>query len=182
MHIPSELLEVVDYDPNSGNLTWKDRPRSHFTTDGAWRSTNSRDSGAIAGCKQFKKNGDPIGAVVKFNGQLYLAHRIVWSKSIGVIGEGVFIDHRDGNPFNNRLDNLREASRSQNGMNRRVNRNNASGYKGVSWSKRIGKWKAAITVSKKDIHLGYFQSRWGAYAAYREASSVHHGEFATFRA
>jgi hypothetical protein len=85
-------------------------------------------------------------------------------------------DHRDGNGLNNQRFNLRECNKSQNQMNRRLFKNNTSGYKGVCGS--ADKWKAQIMVNKKYIYLGIFSSKEDAAEAYAEAAKKHFGEFA----
>jgi hypothetical protein len=87
------------------------------------------------------------------------------------------VDHRDGDGLNNRRDNLRLATRSQNMHNRRVNRNSKSGFKGVFWHKAGKKWMAQIKINGEPIYLGLFASPEEAHAAYRRASEQYHGEF-----
>ena len=88
-------------------------------------------------------------------------------------------DHIDRNPLNNRRENLRPATPSQNQFNRRKQRNNTSGYKGVGFSKEKGLWRAYIANdTKKFIHLGYFAKAEDAARAYDAAAIRFHGEFA----
>lgn len=65
------------------------------------------------------------------------------------------LDHRDRNPRNNRIDNLREATQSCNMRNTNLQRNNTSGVRGVSWSKRAKMWQAKIKIQRRQIGLGY---------------------------
>ncbi len=88
------------------------------------------------------------------------------------------IDHRDGNSLNNRRCNLRVATRSQNECNKGKPRNNTSGFRGVSFFKPHGKWKAQIVLNGKARHLGYFATPEEAHAAYVAARPIFHGEFA----
>lgn len=96
-----------------------------------------------------------------------------------IMGEpdGKFVDHIDGDGLNNRRSNLREATGAQNSRNSRLRRNNVSGFKGVSWIKRPGKWSAQIMVDGKQSHLGFFSDPKEAHAAYVRASEALHGEF-----
>jgi hypothetical protein len=80
------------------------------------------------------------------------------------------IDHIDGNPYNNRFNNLRLATRHQNGCNQKKHSNNTSGFKGVCWHKVIKKWQAYITVEGQRVGLGYFGTKEEAYAVYCEAA------------
>lgn len=89
------------------------------------------------------------------------------------------VDHIDGNRLNNIRENLRLASNSQNGKNRRISKLNKSGYKGVY--KVRDKWRVAIKVNYKLIHLGYFNTPEEAHKAYCEAAIKYHGEFARFK-
>jgi len=97
-----------------------------------------------------------------------------------ILGEplGVEVDHRDGDGLNNQRYNLRLATHSQNLCNRGKQRNNTSGYKGVSWFKRVGKWHARIQINGRDKHLGYFDILEEAARAYNVAALEHFGEFA----
>ena len=78
----------------------------------------------------------------------------------------------------NRRKNLRPATQTENNRNVGIQKNNTSGYKGVSWSKAARKWLAQITVDRAYIYLGVFVSKEEAYAAYCMAAFKYHGEFA----
>jgi hypothetical protein len=88
-------------------------------------------------------------------GVTYQCHRLAWFYVHGKWPIGV-IDHIDLNKSNNRIKNLRDTSKSGNEHNRGVRKDNKSGYKGVFWSSRERKWKAAIKANGKKIHLGTF--------------------------
>lgn len=88
------------------------------------------------------------------------------------------IDHKDMVRTNNRWDNLREANDIQNGQNRTVYANNRCGLKGVSWNSRAGKWLAGVTVNKKRIELGFFETPEEAHTVYAAAAIKYFGEFA----
>lgn len=90
------------------------------------------------------------------------------------------IDHRNRNSLDNRKSNLRFADNSQNQMNRGPDKNNTTGYKGVSFKKREGKFVARITVKslKKRIFLGHFLTARRAAKAYNKAALEYFGEFA----
>lgn len=88
------------------------------------------------------------------------------------------VDHRDGNGLNNRRGNLRAGTRGQNAANRRLGVNNRSGYKGVCWVKKTGRWLAQINVDKKKYTLGTFKDPWEAAQAYNKAALDAWGEFA----
>lgn len=105
----------------------------------------------------------------------YLAHRVAWLLSYGQTPE-TQIDHVNGNRSDNRLCNLRSATRFQNGQNTRLSSINTTGFKGVI--RHRGKYRADIRVQRKRIHLGYFETADAAYAAYCDAAYLYHGEFA----
>ena len=89
-------------------------------------------------------------------------------------------DHINKNSLDNRRSNLRPATYIQNGMNSGLRKNNTSGFKGVSWDKRKGKWKAAIMHNRKTKFLGYFDTPEEGHAAYCKAAVELVGEFACF--
>lgn len=91
---------------------------------------------------------------------------------------GVGADHIDGNGLNNTRANLRSASSSQNAFNRRIPSTNSSGFKGVSWHKRIRKWQAKIGCQGKVTYLGYFATAEEAARAYNAAARELFGEYA----
>lgn len=98
-------------------------------------------------------------------------HRLI----LGV-DDGVLVDHKDGDGLNNRRANLRPCTHAQNMFNRRLPRNNRSGFKGVYWHKN--RWYAKIQVDRKNIHLGAFTDVEQAAHAYDRAARIHFGEFA----
>jgi hypothetical protein len=90
---------------------------------------------------------------------------------------GQYVDHIDHDPLNNERHNLRICTNSENNMNRFLQSNNHSGYKGVSWSKVSSRWRAYIKARGKQIHLGLFDSKEAAARAYNAAVPTYHGEF-----
>jgi hypothetical protein len=92
--------------------------------------------------------------------------------------DGVDVDHKDGDGLNNLRKNLRFCTNAQNQRNRGVQSNNTSGYKGVYWFKRSGKWKVQIEVAGKKIYLGLYTDLIEAAKAYDTAARKYHGRFA----
>lgn len=89
------------------------------------------------------------------------------------------VDHIDGNGLNNQKANLRVCEPNQNQYNRLLQKNNTSGFKGVSFFPETGQWRARIGIGgKRRISLGLFPTKEEAYAAYCEAAKIHHREFA----
>ena len=85
-----------------------------------------------------------------------------------LIMSNTWIDHKDGNIFNNRKVNLRKCTRIENGRNRSLNKNSTSGYKGVYWNNSINKWNASIKTKEKIITVGRFDTKEEAIAFARE--------------
>lgn len=113
-------------------------------------------------------------AVSTSGGQTTYMHRAI----LGVTDPRVKVDHRNHNTLDNRRQNLRACTQSQNCANRRGPQlNGTSGYRGVSWNKREARWTARIGVNGRRINLGYFSTVPAAAAAYRAANKKHHGDF-----
>ncbi len=131
------------------------------------------------------KIGDVAGSLsstgyiyVSIGGKRHRVHRMIFLYHHGYLTNGLQIDHIDGNPGNNRIENLREVTGSQNLMNSRVQKNNISGIKGVYWNKESRKWSAKISVNGKDIFLGYHDFKGEAAAVVKAAREKYHGEYA----
>lgn len=88
------------------------------------------------------------------------------------------VDHRNGDGLDNRRANLRPATVAENARNSRVRSSNSSGFHGVGYYKRYGKWSARIRVFGRRIELGYFLTPEEAGRAYDAAAREHFGEFA----
>mgnify|MGYP001569182729 CR=1 FL=1 len=88
------------------------------------------------------------------------------------------IDHIDGNSLNNQKENLRVCSNAENLRNRSKQRNNFSGFKGVSWDKSRNNWRVAIQINKKDMFLGRFKTKEKAALTYNKAAKKYFKMFA----
>jgi len=154
----AELQRVLSYSPDVG--VWRRRV-----------PCGGNKVGDVAG------RVDPDGRTrIKINGRTYSAYRLAWFYMTGEWPPNQ-VDHKDGDPSNDRWDNLRLATQSQNKCNGPRQRNNKSGYKGVSFKMDMGKWRAAIKANGKYHHLGYFCSPSLAHLKYRLAAVKYHGEF-----
>lgn len=108
-----------------------------------------------------------------------LMHCIIFERMIGrPLQKGELVDHIDRDGLNNRRSNLRLATTSQNMQNRPRQKNNSSGYKGVTFHKKRGEWRAKISVNGVTNNLGIFSSPEAAARAYDAAAREHFGEFA----
>lgn len=115
--------------------------------------------------------------VIRINRVLYYAHRLAWLYMTGNWPSGQ-VDHRDGNPLNNRWSNLRIATQSLNNANAKLRRDSTSGLKGVTFHKRAKKWCAQIQWRGRHIYLGLFQSKTAAHNAYMKKATCLFGEYA----
>lgn len=160
------LVAALSYDGGTGVFTWR-----------SYR-TGTAPKGATAGNINTNKNGRKYLRIC-IDGKAFLAHRLAWFYVHGEWPE-LQIDHIDGDGLNNRIENLREATVSQQNQNRRMHKNNTSGVKGITWKKRRGKWQAQIEHQGKAIYLGSFENKEAAAEAYAVAAKKYHGEFARF--
>ena len=109
-------------------------------------------------------------------GQKVFVHRVVFLYHHGYIPKSV--DHINGVRTDNRIENLRPATSTENNRNRVIHKNNACGFKGVYLDKRRNNWVASITIGYKAKFLGSFGTPEEAHAAYLKAASLKFGEFA----
>ena len=91
------------------------------------------------------------------------------------------VDHINGDTLDNRKTNLRLATHKQNSCNRRTQKNNKAGARGVCWAKEQRKWKSFIRNNGKRMHLGYFDNLEDAKMAYYTAAKRYHKEFYSIR-
>jgi len=152
------LCEILNYDPNTGEFRWR-------------ISGNGRRLRDIAGSLNSKGY-----IVIGINGQIYYAHRLAWLWTHGTWPADQ-IDHINGDRADNRLSNLREATRSLNAQNiRTASKDSASGFLGISFRKDTGRWQARIQVKDRRLSLGYFSTPEEASAAYLTAKRrLHEG-------
>jgi hypothetical protein len=129
--------------------------------------------GSKAGCKKPRKEGH---IYIGIKNQMYGLHRIIFAFHYGYTPD--FIDHKDRNKLNNKIENLRECSWTQNITNMGLLKSNSSGFKGVTWDKKRSKWLAQIGVNGKNKHLGYLDDIAVAAKTYDAFAKELFGDFA----
>lgn len=157
----AELLRLLSYDTTTGEFHWcAPRPKIRV--------------GQRAGYRHHKGY-----RCLEIDGKHYSEHRLAWFYVTGRWPTKQ-IDHRDRVRDNNRFDNLREATNSQNRANSRTS--NKHGLKGVRYHPWLKDkpWEAQIMKDRKNRSLGCYATKEEAHAAYCEAARELHGEFARF--
>jgi hypothetical protein len=154
------LHKLFTYDPAVGGLTWLVDRRG------------GAKAGDRAGC--LETNGYRR---CKVKGKSHYEHRLIWLYVHGTLPTN-HIDHINGARDDNRLSNLREATKAQNGANQGKHSNNTSGHKGIYRDKPTRKWKVQLNVDTTRIYLGCFTNLEDAIAARSAAERQYHGEFA----
>lgn len=186
LKLPSQeaLSRLLTYDPLTGQLFWKERKREDCTSSRRWLHFNRTRAGKEAGHKHIQSSGKPHAIVLRFmcdgKDNWFLAHRVIYALMGVDIPEGMMIDHKNCNPFDNRWENLRLATASQNCANSRgIKRTKMENFglpKGVTmWGKR---YKVQIHRDGKKRHVGVYSTAAEASAAYLEEATKEHGEFA----
>lgn len=153
------VLEVLSYSAETGLFTWIAPPKQHP------RMLN-KEAGGV------KTKGY---IQIKIDGKKYAAHRLAWLVAHGE-WPAFDIDHANGNPADNSIKNLRPATNPQNQANRKRNTGKVVA-KGVRKIKS-GRFQARISVEKRQIALGTFDSESEAVSAYMRAATKSYGEFA----
>lgn len=173
-HIAPEILkQLLAYDPDTGALTWKERPLKMFETGKNPSRHHKRWNTQFAGkpaLSYVSKGGYKVGAI--FNNDLY-AHRVIWALCHDEWPQD-HIDHINGDKLDNRICNLRVVTKQENACNMKRHKANTSGYTGVAWSTAANKWRAYITHEGKRVSLGVYVDIEEAAKA-RKAAEVKYG-------
>jgi len=164
------LHECFTYDPETGVLTWKERPLHHFKNPLAQHNWNLKKAGRPAGWPHWKRY-----VLVTLRPHTLSVHRVIWAMQTGEWP--MHIDHANHNRADNRWINLRDCTIRQNTWNRaRPERDLPRGVTLV----RGHRFRALAKIRQKQIHLGYFDTPEEAHAAWRAFVEAGRGEF--FRA
>jgi hypothetical protein len=148
------LKEMLEYDPHTGLFKWKVK-KSHIVFPG-------RPAGCL---NKFGYMRIGIG------GKSYMAHKLAWFYYYGT-WPITDTDHINRERADNRICNLREATRSQNTLNTKTHRNHTSGVRGVDWVKNCQKWMARIQVNGSRQTIGLFRNLDDAIKAREEAEKL----------
>lgn len=163
--------QLVEY-RTDGTLVWKERKLNGMWSIGQERRWNTRYAGSRAGGRGAHYNS--ITAL----GTTCPEHRVIWILHYGQPPSGMYFDHINGNKRDNRIENLRLASRKENKFNSKVRADSHCMLRGVG--KVPAGWNARIQIGDKRVHLGRFQTKGLAALAYAKASIQHHGPFSPF--
>ena len=160
-NLTSEYLKQV-FEYKDGVLYWKIKP--------SLRANIGQKAGTISkrGCIH-----------IFYKRKCYKAHRLIFFMHYGYVPN--LIDHIDGNPLNNLIENLRPATELQNHHNMGISKRNTSGIKGICWSKDKNKWMARCNFDYKPHFVGYFDKIDIAKLAIEAYRTELHGEFARHR-
>lgn len=171
---PEELRQLLEYNPSTGELVWKERDAEQFTDDGAMQSAarsawwNARYAGKPALNCIDPSNGYRTG---KVKGHYVKAHRVAWAIYHGQWPDDA-IDHINGDRADNRISNLRDVTQAENMRNQTRPITNTSGHIGVSFDRQSGKWAAYICPGKsRKKFLGKFSRKEDAIQARAAAES-----------
>mgnify|MGYP003394149988 CR=1 FL=1 len=150
------LKELLHYAPKTGTFTWLISPRG--------RTRPGDVAGGPDGHGYYR---------VQMEGIRYRAARLAWFYVYGC-WPTVEVDHINGDRSDNRIKNLREATRAQQNQNLGIGLRNKTGILGVSWNKERKKWRAEIKIDNKSICLGRYRNIDDARAAYLKAKAKYH--------
>lgn len=147
------IKDLLHYEPESGAFTWK------VNVGRFGRIPAGSLAGSVNKCHGY--------TAISYGGHLYPAHRVAWLYMTGEWPKDE-IDHINRQRSDNRWENLRSVTRADNLLNKCLYKSNKSGFAGVGWHKRIGKWQAVLRVKNTRMHLGYWDDLIAAASAVAE--------------
>ena len=158
--IPDSVNEVFRYEPETGKLFWRDPFITAISSCGKLFKRPRRNGGEAGTINHRAKKGGVAKRRVAYSGSSLGVHRIIYYMHYGHCPD--VLDHIDGNPLNNRLENLRPAFPVLNSWNQKKFKNNTTGITGVNWDKKRQQWRARITVKGVVHELGFTSSKFEA--------------------
>lgn len=174
----SFLKDAFNYDQKSGNLVWRvDRPADHFATTVGHKVYLKQWAGKRAGTK-YKDKTSAQCVVISFKGRKkrFSVHKLVFFYHFGYVPE--LIDHINGNPHDNKVENLQPLNYSLNTAKASMFSHNTSGYRGCRYRKRDNKWIVNLKVNKYGYYLGQYSDLEYAAAVYNKFSKLIFGDCA----
>jgi hypothetical protein len=149
-------------------------------TRGKWATVDEEFYEAIHSMSPWFCHGQGYAARNRYDPETQVSTVVFMHHVIATLAGMAYIrvDHENGRKRDNRIKNLRSATHAENNRNKGKQRNNTSGYKGVSWNKSAQKWTARINNGTTYEHLGLFPSKRAAARAYDEGALKYHGSFA----
>lgn len=159
------LKECLHYDPETGVFTWLKRPLKHFKTINSYSSTNTMRAGTEAGA--INSHGY---CHIRIDGVTHKAHRLAWLYTYGRLPVK-HLDHINHFKTDNRIENLREVTRSENGKNVGIPASNTSGYLGIDKRKDTGKWRVRLKIDGKQKNIGSYETLEQAVRAWEKAKN-----------
>lgn len=153
----NEIKSLLFYE--NGNLYWKVK---------VTRQINAGDLAGHTDVRGYR--------VIRINKKLYKAHRIIFFMHHGFLPK--YVDHINGNKSDNRIENLREATHSQNAHNSKIRKDSKVGVKNVRWDRSNNKWRVDVQINKKRIFFGRYEDLELAELVAIEARNKYHGDFA----
>lgn len=154
---PELLRKLLRYEPDTGRLFWREGTRQ-------FSRQSSNGAGTLDSHGYYQ---------IKISGRIYQVHRVCYAIHHGIWPNN-HIDHINGDRTDNKIDNLRDITRSENMKNMKLKSNNSSGFAGVHFDKLNKKWRAQIMVNGRWKHLGRFESIDDAVSA-RNAAEKEYG-------
>lgn len=168
------LLECFIYNPETGDLVWKKRPISHFRNEHVMKVWNSKHSNKIAGTKVSGYINILIDKVA------YRSHRLIWKIIYGE-DPNKLIDHINGIRDDNRIENLRLATYSENSRNiNKLTKSNSTGFTGIHYSKRDKRYVVQVrNNTADDRYIGRYYTLEAAIYYREKAAKEQYGDFYT---
>ena len=162
MTLIEQLKSYFNYNPETGEVTWAKSPGRGCPI------------GKRAGCLRYDGY-----LIVRFQKTNYYLHRVIWAITHDEWPKEL-IDHIDKNRQNNKLSNLRQATKKENQRNRTSATNTSSQYLGVCYHIRNKKWQAqGIGPDGKNVYLGQFETEVEAADAYDNYALITYGDYAS---